>query len=116
MTLIFANADKTALTAQNTSVASDTVLLDAVKLTVPQAAKRLKVGETKMRSIVMNGEIPVLRIGGKTVIIERDIEEYLHGGYGRMKPSAKPTAKPRLASLPKNIIESPWLKRNGTEL
>jgi excisionase family DNA binding protein len=115
MTLIFNNADKTALTADNKGMASGYSLLDASKLTIPLAAKRLGVGETKMRSIVQQGKIPVLTIGGKTVIIERDIEEYLQGGYGRMKPSAKPTTRSKLTALPKGIIGSPWLKRSGTE-
>jgi excisionase family DNA binding protein len=108
--------DKTALPAENQGMASGYSLLDATKLTIPLAAKRLGVGETKMRTIVLNGEIPVLRIGGKTMILEQDIEEYLQGGYGRMKPSAKPTTRPKLTALPKGIIGSSWLKRNGTEI
>lgn len=96
--------------------ASSTSLLDAVKLTVPQAAKRLGIGETKMRAVIQRGEIPVLRVGGKTVIIEQDIEIYLRGNYGRMKPVAKVPPKPKLAPLPKEVCMSPWLnKKNGTE-
>lgn len=90
-------------------------LLDAVKLTIPQAAKLIGIGETKMRSIVQGGGIPVLRIEGKTVIVERDIEAFLQGHYGSMQPAPKWTPKSKLTALPKAVNESPWLRKNGTE-
>lgn len=84
-------------------------LLDATKLTVPQAARRIGIGETKMRQVIQRGGIPVLRIGGKTVIIEQDIEDYLRGNYGRMSvPERKPGGR---APLPKSIRESAMLNK-----
>lgn len=86
-----------------------TSLLNAVKLTIPQVAKRLGIGETKMRAVIQRGEIPVLRIGGKTVIIEQDIEGYLQGNYGRMVVAERrPIGRP---ALPKNILESAVLNK-----
>ena len=84
-------------------------LLDAPKLTIPAAARRLGVGETKMRAIVRKGAIPILRIGGKTVIIEQDLEGYLRGNYGTMSvPERKPSGRP---ALPKSIQESAMLNK-----
>ena len=105
------SAEYRAVTFSNAAVS----LLSATKLNIPQAARRIGIGETKMRLIVQHGEIPVLRIGGKTVIIEQDMEIYLRGNYGRMALAAKPTIKPTLTALPKEVSESPWLKKNGTE-
>lgn len=86
-----------------------TSLLNAAKLTIPQAAKRIGIGETKMRAVIRRGEIPVLRIGGRTVIIEQDIEIYLRGNYGRMVVAErKPSGR---QSLPKSIQESAMLKK-----
>lgn len=114
MTLTHSKPDRPALLAQNTGSGCD--LLYAVKLTVPQAARRIGIGETKMRSILRQGGMPVLRIGGKTVIIERDIEEYLQGQYGRLLPAAKPTIKSKMTPLPKEVSQSSWLEGTGTKL
>lgn len=109
------NMDRNSLPAENTAMGGGFRLLDAVKFTVPQAAKRMGIGETKMRSIVQRGIIPVLRIGEKTVILEHDIEAYLQGNYGRMV-IMRPSSRTRLTALPTEISESPWLKKkNGTE-
>ena len=109
MTLLPSNPDKTSLPAENTALAAGVCLLDAVKLTLPQAAKRIGVSETKLRLIIQHGEIPVLRLGGKTLIIEQDIGNYLQGNYGRMVVSArKPKGRP---SLPKSILESEMLNK-----
>jgi len=103
----------------NSALVSDHVisegrLLDAAKLSVPQTAKRLGIGETKLRAVIQRGEIPVLRIGGKTVIIEQDIEIYLRGSYGRMRPIATPKPLRDVAQLPKAVCESPLLRRGRT--
>ena len=68
-------------------------LLHAAKMTVPQAAKALGVGETKMREIVSKGGIPVLKVLGKTLLLEKDLEEYLRSGYGRIVPVQNRTGR-----------------------
>ncbi|GEM_PF-2109681 len=104
--------DRNSLPAENMVLGAGCRLLDAVKLTVPQAATRMGIGETKMRSIVQCGIIPVLRIGGKTVVLEHDIEAYLQGNYGRMV-IIRPSSRTRLTALPAEISESPWLKKKN---
>ena len=93
----------------------DVELLDAVKLTIPRAAKRIGIGETMLRTIIRHGEIPVLVIGGKTVILARDLEGFLQGGYGRVKALPRPETMAKLAPLPKDLYLSPLLRRNGTK-
>lgn len=84
-------------------------LLHAAKLTVPQAAKRLGIGETYMRAIIGSGSIPVVRIMGKTLLLERDLEEYLRSSYGRIMAVKKEVD--RLPSLPKHVRESGLIKK-----
>lgn len=82
-------------------------LLHAAKLTVPQAATRMGIGETKMREIIRSGGVPVIRILNKTMLLERDLEEYLCACYGRTVP-VKQRAD-RMPPLPQHVRESPWL-------
>ena len=89
----------------------DLALLDAVKLTVPKAAKRMGIGETKLRSIIQNGEMPVLRIGGKMIVVEQDIVKFLMGNYGRVGvPDHRPAGRP---ALPSRIRDSAMLVKGG---
>lgn len=84
-------------------------LLNAVKLTVPQGAKALGLGETKMRELIRNGGIPVVKIMGKTLLLARDLDEYLRAGYGRL--SHVKQAYSRLPPLPKHVRNSMFLNR-----
>lgn len=87
-------------------------LLYAKKLTVPQAAKVMGIGQTKLREIVYQGEIPVIRIKSKILILDRDLEAFLMGHFGTL--NATPT-KPisSLPPLPKHIAESDLLKKTS---
>ncbi len=82
-------------------------LLRAAKLTVPQAARALAIGETKMREIIRTGSVPVIRVMGKTVLLERDLEEYLRSGYGLLRKAAAPSN--RSDALPKAVRKSKYL-------
>ena len=85
-------------------------MVNEIKLTVPKAAKAMGIGQNKMREIITSGEIYVLRIRGKMLLLERDIEAYLLGRYGPMKVvETKPFGK--LPPLPKEIAESEMLKK-----
>jgi excisionase family DNA binding protein len=79
-------------------------LLAERKFTVPQAAKMLGIGETKMRPIIKKGGIPVVRIMGKTLLLDQDLEEYLRSGYGRIVPTKG--KGDRVQPLPKHIEAS----------
>lgn len=87
-------------------------LLCGKKLTVPQASKVMGIGETTMRELLRTGDIPVLRILGKILILERDLENYLHGHYGTLTPSHKSQKQSNdLTPLPKFVQESSLLKK-----
>lgn len=57
-------------------------LLHQRKLSVPQAAKVMGIGETKLRELLRQGGIPAIRIMGKTLLVERDLDMYLQRHYG----------------------------------
>lgn len=83
-------------------------LLRAAKLSVPEAAEVLGIGETKMRELVRNGEIPVVRIMGKVLLLERDLEAYLQSRYGTLRTAERKAD--RLPPLPRRVLESGLLK------
>jgi excisionase family DNA binding protein len=88
-------------------------LLHAAKLTVPQAAKALGIGDTKMREIIRNGEVPVIRILGKILILDRDLENYLQGNYGALNPTKheKGSSNNGLPPLPEYIKNWSLIKK-----
>jgi excisionase family DNA binding protein len=89
-----------------------TGLLCCRKLTVPKAAKQLGIGETKMRELISHGEIRVLNLAGKILLLERDLENYLEGNYGSIERAAR-TAKNKLPPLPKHVAESRHIRKRN---
>ena len=85
-------------------------LLHAAKLTVPQAAKALGIGETTMRAIVRNGDVPVVKMFGKVLLLERDLEAFLKANYGPLRKIEK-KFRGKLAPLPQSVRESGMLKK-----
>ena len=83
-------------------------LLHAAKLTVTQAARKMGLGETKMRQIIRNGGVPVVRIMGKTMLLERDLEDYLRSGYGLLRKDSTPST--RIPALPDAVRDSKYLR------
>ena len=102
--------------AENTQVGQDITagemgLLGSRKLTVPQAAKAMGIGQTNLREILRQGKIPVIRILGKILMLEQDLENYLKGNYGALKQAVtKPTKG--LHPLPEHIRNSSLLKKS----
>ncbi len=86
-------------------------LLLARKLGVKEAAQVLGIGITTMRRVINAGEIPVIRIQGKILIMDSDLQGFLASHYGRLKISAHKSATSCLPPLPKEVRESPFLKR-----
>jgi excisionase family DNA binding protein len=82
-----------------------TPLLHGQKWGVPQAAKALGLGQTRLREIIREGQIPVIRIMGKILILEQDLEDYLQGQYGTLRPTEARASK-GLPPLPKFVRES----------
>jgi excisionase family DNA binding protein len=87
-------------------------LLHQRKYGVKQASELLGIGQTSLRRLICRGEINVLRIGGKVLVLEADIERLLKGCYGPMKEvPAAPKAK--LSALPRHVRESGLFKKAG---
>lgn len=82
-------------------------LVEATKLTVRQAAKTVGVSESQMRAEILKGKVPVIRIGSKMLVLERDLENYLRGHYGIVQSFEVSDAIP--SRLPKNFSESPLI-------
>jgi len=82
-------------------------LLHAKKLSLQEAAKLIGVGETKLREIVHQGRIPVIRLDGKIVILAQDADTFLRTNYGYLKPML-PVRRPN--ELPAHIEQSDLFK------
>ena len=82
-------------------------LLDERKLTITEAARVLSIGTTSLRRIIANGEITVVRMTNKTLILESDLEAYLAASRGRLTV-AKPVIR-RLPQLPREVASSKHL-------
>jgi hypothetical protein len=83
------------------------LLLHQKKYSIKQASELAGIGETTMRRSIMNGDIQVLRIGAKTMMLEQDLEAFLQGSYGIIKQD-EPSDK-KIISLPSHIEESDLL-------
>jgi excisionase family DNA binding protein len=83
-------------------------LLGAEKLGIRDAAKMLGIGNTKLREIIQKGDIPVLRIDGKCLLLTMDLEAYLDGCYGRTSRVKNVPVKSR--ALPDRIANSELLR------
>ena len=57
-------------------------LVTAVKYSLKEAAKLVGISESAMRNEVRNGEIPVIKIGTKIIIVQWDLEQYLQRRRG----------------------------------
>ena len=79
-------------------------LVEARKYTVRQAAKTAGISESQMRVEILKGKVPVIRIGSKMQVLERDLENYLRGCYGIVQPLE--TANRPITRLPKEFAES----------
>ena len=66
------------------------------------------VSEAMMRNEVKDGEIPVIRIGTKAMIIDRDLEQYLQRHY--QYEGVKKSPSIGCPSLPDWVENSPLLK------
>jgi len=83
-------------------------LLGAGKLTIKEAAKVLRMSETSLRRLIYKGEIHVIRIGAKILLLESDVEAFLQGHYGTLKITSI-HSQDRLPALPRDVIESKHL-------
>lgn len=83
-------------------------LVEARKYTLKEAGKLVGVSESTMRNEVKFGEIPVIRIGTKAMIVDRDLEQYLQRHY--LYEGIKQSPSVGCPSLPDWIEDSPLLK------
>ena len=85
------------------------LLLSQSKIPLRAAAKRIGIGETTMRRIVREGQIPCIKIGAKQLFLERDLDNFLLARYGRMEQPANPSFQDTL-DVPESVCHSPHLK------
>ena len=83
-------------------------LLHEPKFGIREAAKMMKLGQTGLRRLIKNGEIPVIRIGSKLILLETDMERFLTGHHVLIRPV--PLRKTAAQSLPESIAASELLK------
>lgn len=82
-------------------------LVEQKKLSVREAAEVMSIGVTTLRRIISRGEIPVLRIDGKTLLLTVDVEAYLQGRYGCVEAVETPSAP---VGVPDIVLSSDILK------
>lgn len=80
------------------------------KFSISEAALLLKIGETKLRELVVGRIIPSIQIGGKYILLERDLDAFLKWAYSgtilTIIKNEEPEEKPRLSA---EIINSKHL-------
>lgn len=83
-------------------------LLCTRKFTIPQAAKGMGMGTTSLRRIIATGGIPVLKMTGKTLLLESDVEAFIAASRVRVRTVTTPNDQ--LRPLPDDIANSEHLK------
>ena len=93
----------------NKNTPAPTELLEEKKLTLKEAAELMCSSVTSLQRIIRDGELPVIKLGGKTLILARDAEAYLQNRYGRMHED--PVPRKKRGRLPAAIMESEVLTK-----
>lgn len=60
-----------------------------VALTTADAARSLGIGKTKLFELIAGGELPAIRLGGRTLIRRSDLEDFI-AALPRRKSAAGP--------------------------
>lgn len=94
--------------------ARETGLGQQKKLTLPEAADYMGIGGTTLRRIVRRGELPCLKLSTKQLFLQRDLEAYMQGHYGRMAQPQAPTNHAH-AAPPDYLKDSPHLQPKRRE-
>ena len=89
-------------------------LVEARKYSLKEAAKVAGISESTMRNEVKNGEIPVIKIGTKAIIVQWDLEQYLQ--RHRIVEGASATTPIGCQDLPDWVDNSPLLQPRRTAL
>jgi len=85
-------------------------LLADQKLTIPQAAKLMGIGTTSLRRIIAEGGIPVLRMTGRTLLLESDVEEFIRASRVVITTAKAKPIRSALPRLPIEVINSKHLR------
>ena len=79
------------------------------KYDVRKGAEHLGISTATLRRLIQNGDIPILRIGGRIFLLERDLDEFLQGNYSAQRP-AKGKLSPSRERLPDKVLNSKHLR------
>lgn len=80
------------------------MLIHERKYGVKEASKLLGLSESGLRLVISKGGIPVLRIGSKMMLLERDIEDFLRSSLVVYQQAENPIKTS--SRLPKHFAES----------
>ena len=93
----------------DTTGAGNGLLIYQKKFSIPQASKLIGISPNKLTTIIREGQIPIIKVDGKTLLLEKDIEDFLNERYGRVDAQVEINTHKRPA-LPENIADSEHLK------
>lgn len=91
-----------ALTNLSPSLARET------KMSLREAAQAMGIGATTLRRLVADGEMPVIKLDGRLVFLERDINDFLAGRYGPVIRTQRVRQK---LKMQQNVLNSDVLKK-----
>ena len=92
----------------SSAVGTNGTLLCARKVTIPQAARGMGIGITSLRRIIARGDIPVLKITGRTLLLESDVDAFIAASRVRVREITRPSDQ--LRPLPAEVAHSEHLK------
>jgi excisionase family DNA binding protein len=46
--------------------------------TIPQAVERTGVGRSKLYEAMRTGDLPIIKVGKRTLVLESDLQDWLH--------------------------------------
>lgn len=79
------------------------------KYDVRKGAEHLGISTATLRRLIQNGDIPILRIGGRIFLLEQDLDEFLQGHYSAQRPAKGEWSRSR-ERLPKEVVASRHLR------
>lgn len=83
-------------------------ILTEKKLTVKEGAQALGVGESTLRRLIRDGVIPILRIGGRILLLASDLEVFLQDRHIVVTHTVEDHG--RLPPLPDSVLNSEFIK------
>ena len=78
--------------------------------TIEEVAKRLRIGNSTLRRLIYQGQIKAIRIGGRILLPEKFIEEFMVSSVIKPAVNVVEYQKPLKYRLPDEVLNSKHLK------